>query len=155
MKIADIRTSVTNVVAFITPFFETLVQNSHVTEYLMDATYKTNQPGYDLYAVLASVRGAGFPVAYMLVKNQIGVKDAQSNAVMKFLKELKDRGLRPRFFHTDKDWSQINAIRTLWPEDCYVRLCAWHRSRSVRMLILSLHISETFRKPPINAIYRS
>jgi hypothetical protein len=42
MKIADIRTSVTNVVAFITPFFETLVQNSHVTEYLMDATYKTN-----------------------------------------------------------------------------------------------------------------
>src|SRR6202008_5025746 len=66
--------------------------------------------------VLGSVRGAGFPVAYMLVKNQVGVKDAQFQAVRKFLRELKERGLRPKFFHSDKDWSQIKAIRSLWPE---------------------------------------
>ena len=113
----NIRTPVTNAVAFVTPFFDKLVHDERVTEYLMDATYKTNQLGYDLYGVLGSVRGAGFPVAYMLVKNQLSVKDAQFQAVHKFLRELKERGLRPKFFHSDKDWSQINAIRSLWPEE--------------------------------------
>ena len=102
----------------------------------MDATYKTNQLGYDLYGVLASVRGADFPIAYMLMKNQRGVKGAQTNAVTKFLRELKNRGLSPQFFHTDKDWSQIDAIESLWPrEECALVLCAWHRRRAVRMVI--------------------
>jgi hypothetical protein len=56
---------------------------------------------------LASVRGTGFPIAYMLVKNEVGVKDAQFEIVKKFLQELKERGLQWKFFFTDKDWSQI------------------------------------------------
>ena len=53
MKIADIRTSVTNAVAFITPFLRTLGPKFPCNWDLMDAAYKTNQAGYDLYAVLA------------------------------------------------------------------------------------------------------
>jgi hypothetical protein len=89
-------------VAFTTPFFEKLARDVRVDEYFIDATYKTDEPGFDLYGVLANVRGAGFPVAYMLVK-----------AVKKFLNELMERGMQPRFFHTDKDWSQIKAVQTV------------------------------------------
>jgi len=128
--VLNVRTAVTKAVAFITPFFDMVVGDSRVEEYLMDATYKTNQLGYDLYGVLASVRGTGFPIAYMLVKNEVGVKDAQFEIVKKFLQELKERGLQPKFFFTDKDWSQIKAIEHIWPEDCWVRLCAWHRNAS-------------------------
>jgi hypothetical protein len=91
--------------AFTTPFFEKLTGDVRIDEYFIDATYKTNEPGFDLYAVLANVKGAGFPLAYMLVKNQVGKKDAQFQAVRKFLNELMERGMKPRLFHTDKDWS--------------------------------------------------
>lgn len=80
-NILNIRTEITNAVAFTTPFFEKLTGDVRVDEYFIDATYKTNEPGFDLYAVLANVRGAGFPLAYMLVKNQVGKKDAQFQAV--------------------------------------------------------------------------
>ena len=124
--------------AFTTPFFEKLTEVVRVDEYFIDATYKTNEPGFDLYAVLANVRGAGFPLAYMLVKNQVGKKDARFQAVRKFLNELMERGMKPRLFHTDKDWSQINAIKSVWPEGCSVRLCAWHRRKAVRLVRIRL-----------------
>lgn len=79
----------------------------------MDVTYKTNQLGYELYGILASVRGTDFPIAYMLVKNQVDVRDAQFEVVKKFLHELRERALKPKFFFTDKDWSQIQAIQHL------------------------------------------
>ena len=59
----NVRTAVTKAVAFITPFFDMVVGDSRVEQYLMDATYKTNQLGYDLYGVLANVRGTGFPIS--------------------------------------------------------------------------------------------
>ncbi|KAI7849552.1 hypothetical protein BDC45DRAFT_609476 [Circinella umbellata] len=37
-------------------------------EFHVDSTYKTNRPGHDLFPVVATVNGIGFPIAYFLLK---------------------------------------------------------------------------------------
>jgi hypothetical protein len=41
-----------------------------VEEFLVDATYKTNRAGYELYAVIANVHGAGFLISYLLLQTK-------------------------------------------------------------------------------------
>jgi hypothetical protein len=33
----------------------------------------------------------------------------------RFLDQLKKRGVKPKFTLSDKDWSEINAMREVWP----------------------------------------
>jgi hypothetical protein len=123
----------TMAMGFTTPFLPRLVNNRHVEEYFIDATYNTNQEGYELYAVLAGVRGSGFPIAYLLLKTVKGVQYLKSSAIKAFLLALKERGLNPTYFFTDKDMAQIRAINETFPNpSSIVRLCKWHRAEAVK-----------------------
>ena len=107
-------------------------------ELAMDATFGTNHAGMDLFAVLAEVDGIGIPLAYCFVgatPSVGGTSQAESRGVIhilkQFLRRIQEAGFSPTFFGTDKDVSEINAVKHVWPEAKH-QLCYWHALRAVR-----------------------
>ena len=89
----------------------------------MDATFGTNHAGMDLFAVLAEVDGIGIPLAYCFVgvtPSVGGTSQAESRGIMhilkQFLRRIQQAGFSPTFFGTDKDISEINAVKHVWQE---------------------------------------
>lgn len=109
----------------------------HARELAIDASHGTNSAGMELYAILAEVDGTGVPVAYCFVEkkketdSQVVRGGDMGNLLAQFLGELKNRGFTPQFFGTDKDFAEINAIQSVWPE-VNIQLCFWHVKRAVR-----------------------
>ena len=48
-----------------------------------------------------------------------------------FLRRIQQAGFSPTFFGTDKDLSEINAIKHVWPKAKH-QVCYWHAPRAVR-----------------------
>lgn len=104
----------------------------------MDATYGTNSAGMDLFAVPAEVDGSGVPLCYMFVqKGDAGngrgqtAEGTMTAFIKAFLLPLKTCGFNPHFFGTDKDKSEIDAVRHTWPESKH-QLCWWQVKRAIR-----------------------
>ena len=116
----------------------------HAKELAMDATFGTNNAGIDLFAVLAEVDGTGVPLAYCFVEivenNNKGerraIPGAISGILCQFLQHLRALGLDPTFFGTDKDTSEIFAVRQIWP-NTVIQLCYWHARRAIRTKLAS------------------
>ena len=103
----------------------------NIDECGIDATYNTNNMGFELYVLHAEVYGTGFPLSYLFLENNGQCKDGvQTGLIQRFLATFQNQGLRPKFFLTDKDFAQINAIRFIWPQ-CKIQLCKWHIKRAV------------------------
>lgn len=67
-------------------------------EIIVDATYKTNALGYELYSVIGQFDGSGFAMAYLFVEG-INKKDgARTEILASFFKSLKNSGLDQVFF---------------------------------------------------------
>lgn len=74
------------------------------------------------------------------------------------LAKLRDAGIYPEFFHTDKDFSQINAARFTW-EGVKIQLCKWHIKKAIKTRLASNkstrnsqynHLSEFGSRFPFN-----
>ena len=103
----------------------------------MDATFGTNNAGMDLFAILAELDGTGIPLAYCFVQT-ISVEDTRHSgpgaltAILdQFLRVLKSEGLDPAFFGVDKDFSEIAAVKQVFPS-AEVQLCFWHAKRAIQ-----------------------
>ena len=92
----------------------------------------TNGQNFELFAAVAEAEGSGIPIAFLLISTS---KDAaplaKEKVLERFLAELKALGVRPKFTLSDKDWSEIDALRANWPEAKH-QLCFWHGLRSVK-----------------------
>ncbi|PVH96191.1 hypothetical protein DM02DRAFT_688395 [Periconia macrospinosa] len=127
---------------YISDSIKTLVPR--VKELAIDATFGTNNMGMHLFAVLAEVDGTGISLAYCFMDvfkdNSKGVRQADPGATTslleQFLRPLCAAGFNPIFFGTDKDLSEIAAIRQIWPETT-IQLCYWHARRAIRMKFAS------------------
>ena len=107
-------------------------------ELAMDATYGTNHAGMELFAVLAEVDGIGIPLAYCFVgltPSVNGTSRAEPGALThileQFLRRIRQEGFSPTFFGTDKDMSELNAVKLVWPKAKH-QLCYWHALRAIR-----------------------
>ena len=115
------------------------LNNLEVRELAMDATFMTNNAGMDLFAVLAEVDGTGVPLAYCFVEvipSNDGTKQAaDAGALTHILQQLLQRirlaGFDPAFFGTDKDASEINAVKLTFPETT-IQLCYWHAKLAIQ-----------------------
>ncbi len=97
----------------------------------MDATYNTNNLGFELYVLHAEVNGTGFPLSYLFLENNGKCKEGIRTSILQmFLTVFRDQGVRPLFFLTDKDFAQINAVRFTWPYT-KIQLCKWHVKRAI------------------------
>ena len=50
------------------PLFRVICEMAEVEEFHVDSTYKTNRTGHELFSIVASVNGIGFPIAYFLLR---------------------------------------------------------------------------------------
>ena len=121
-------------IGFTCRFAAEVCENFDIAEAHIDSTYKTNSSKFELFGVLGSFLGSGFPVAYLFL--EAGQGDAAYSqrkcAIRDFLKCLKQRmkDFSPSFFFTDKDFGQIGAIHEIYGVlSC---LCLWHVIKSVR-----------------------
>lgn len=114
-------------------------------ELVMDSTFGTNNLGISLYAVLAELDGTGVPIAYCFLGTILAESSAAvarrdpgaTTAVLQdFLKSLAVADFDPKFFGTDKDFAQISAIQSVWP-NTKVQLCYWHVRRALRQKLTS------------------
>ncbi|KAG2214782.1 hypothetical protein INT45_011563 [Circinella minor] len=53
---------------FTMPLFRVICEMAEVEEFHVDSTYKTNRTGHELFSIVASVNGIGFPIAYFLLR---------------------------------------------------------------------------------------
>ena len=60
------------------------------------------------------------------------VPGALQSVLYQFLQHLKNLGVSPTFFGTDKDRVEIAAVRQTWPNITH-QLCFWHVKRAIRM----------------------
>lgn len=119
-------------VSFATSIGEKVVSNWRVEEIFIDSTFKTNKSKLELFVIIASCMGAGFPIAYFLLEPGTGggLKYRQESIDM-FLKSVIAHypSLKPSFFYTDKEQAQISSIITCF--HITPSLCLWHLKRAV------------------------
>jgi hypothetical protein len=107
-----------------------------VKKYHVDSTYRTNQAGCKLFAVIGNINRAGFPVAYLFFKHNMQENETslasgcKIPAMTAMFRCMHERGLAPFFMFCDKDISEIVSITNVWgPYN--VRLCLWHLKQAV------------------------
>lgn len=72
------------------------------------------------------------PLAYVMIQTSKEAERGAKEAILKcFLGELKKLGVEPEYTLTDKDWSEINAMRAVWPNAKH-QLCFWHGLRALK-----------------------
>ncbi|CAG8449799.1 23330_t:CDS:2 [Gigaspora rosea] len=124
-------------VGFITPLLTELLPVSSIH---CNATYKTAKGQFELYGIISSVHGAGFPVAYLMLNTTNASDNAQTGlrtkALTSFLSSLCNKGLQPWHFYTDKDFAQINAAKEIWP-NINIQLCLWYVEKAIKEKIKS------------------
>ena len=127
-------------IGFTTPLFCMLHIASSVH---CDATYKTAKGHFELYGIIGTFEGAGFPLAYLMLdttKAPSADDEDQpftlTEALTGFFCSIRDQGLHPQYFYTDKDFAQMNAAKEVWPE-AGIQLCQWHVERAVKRKLAS------------------
>ncbi|CAK5283818.1 unnamed protein product [Mycena citricolor] len=106
-----------------------------VEEIAMDSTWKTNAAGYELYAIVAEANGTALPLAFVFTTSAgeaaaEGAKDRMLQQVLRAI-STDDGAPNIRFVHTDKDLSEINAARAVFPDSKH-QVCMWHGPRYVK-----------------------
>ncbi|CAG8673708.1 3945_t:CDS:2, partial [Cetraspora pellucida] len=96
---------------FITSFFEKFKENKEI---FVDAMYKTNALGYELYSVISQYDGSGFAMTYLFVKGN-KQDEARTEILADFFKILHNLGMNKLvYLYTDKDFAQILAAWQIW-----------------------------------------
>jgi FPC/CPF motif-containing protein YcgG len=92
----------------------------------------TNNSNCELFAAVAGAHGSGIPLAYCLIQTSPNATAGAKQAILtSFLGELRKLGIMPEFTLSDKDWSEINAMKEVWPRAKH-QLCFWHALRALK-----------------------
>ena len=120
-----------------------LCEELNIREAFIDSTFKTNSSKLELFAVLGSFLGTGFPIAYLLLQGGSSHSEADSSMQRKdtiraFLQAIWTElpRFRPIFFFTDKDVGQIYAISSVF--QIAPSICLWHMKRAVKRKLAEL-----------------
>lgn len=85
----------------------------------MDATFGTNNEGYDLYAVLVAIEGTGILLAYCTVSHGVNGQvtgGATTSVIEQFLLAIKSHGINTAIISIDKDQEKIAACGRVFPQ---------------------------------------
>jgi len=86
----------------------------------------------ELFAGVADMPGEGLPLAYLFITTEANaVLHTKQKALVAWMQALSSLGIDPRFTLSDKDQTEINALRQVWPEAKH-QLCLWHILRAIK-----------------------
>lgn len=122
---------------FMTRLGLSFLSRHECAEMFIDSTYKTNSLKLELFSVITTVFGTGFPVAYLFLQSSLGF-GVRQGVLYSFLCAQRQRiaNFKPKVFFTDKDRGQMNAIRNALDLD--PSICYWHVKRAIRFKIREL-----------------
>ncbi|KAF5330152.1 hypothetical protein D9611_010589 [Ephemerocybe angulata] len=121
-----------------------------IKEIQIDSAWNTNRSRYEVYAVLGEVFNSGCPLGYLLIQSPKGGSDdeahrgAKERYIIDLLQHLRDKwDVEPIIKISDKDWSEINALKVVFPEAKH-QLCFWHALRTVKTRMATLRRRPAF-----------
>ena len=86
----------------------------------------------ELFAVVADMLGEGLPLGYLFITTEENAAPlTKQNALIAWMKAIRSLGIDPRFTLSDKDQSEINALKAVWPIAKH-QLCLWHILRALK-----------------------
>jgi hypothetical protein len=98
----------------------------------------TNKQGLELFAGVANILGEGLPLSFLLIDTDgTAAEGAKQLVLERWYNALKDMGINPEFTLSDKDYSEINAMRSTWP-DAKHQLYLWHAIRALKRRLAKL-----------------
>ncbi|GBC36468.2 ATP-dependent DNA helicase PIF1 [Rhizophagus irregularis DAOM 181602=DAOM 197198] len=125
-------------------FYKLIYYNFEAIE--IDATYGTNNLAWELYAIMGVIDGTGFPLSYLIIS--VGKSRNITGILTQWMQALKEQNLRNfPFILTDKDFSEINAAQTVWPQ-ARLQLCVWHLRRAIKQRLSSNKIGTYYSYNP-------
>ena len=85
------------------------------------------------------------PLGYLLVRSSGGIDaGGKEDLLRQFLSSLRDDfNLNVLFTLSDKDWSEINALRAVFPAAKH-QLCFWHALRAVKQRLAVVRRAPAF-----------
>ena len=86
-----------------------------------------NEANLELYSLLGELDNAGFPLTYCLLSTATAISShKQTIALTAFLQQVQNKyNVTPSFTHVDKDFTEISALRRVWP-GAKMQICLWH-----------------------------
>jgi hypothetical protein len=91
-----------------------------------------------LFAGVADIHGEGLPLSFLFIdKKGKGTEGAKQRVLISWFTELKELGIDPEFTLSDKDDSEINAMRLVWPLAKH-QLCLWHALQALKRRLAKL-----------------
>ncbi|KAG6826876.1 hypothetical protein H0H92_014080 [Tricholoma furcatifolium] len=105
-----------------------------IREISLDSAWNTNGSNFEVYALLGEIYGSGCPLGYLLLHTSNSDSGAKERYLTGFLKAFKDAcetDFKPIITLSDKDLSEINALRTVFTESKH-QLCFWHCLRAIK-----------------------
>jgi hypothetical protein len=100
----------------------------------------TNRGNFELFGAVSACEGEGIsvPLAFCFITtSKEASKGAKHRVLRRFLTRLKEHGVNPEYTLSDKDWSEIKALKQVWPKAKHL-LCLWHVLRAVKQRLAKL-----------------
>jgi len=98
----------------------------------MNYIVNTNKNKMELFAVVADMQGEGLPLSYLFITTEENAAPlTKQSALIEWMKGIRSLGIDPRFTLSDKDQSEINALKEVWPCAKH-QLCLWHVLRALK-----------------------
>lgn len=99
---------------------------------MIDLPVNTNAQRYEISALIGEANGQGIPLGFILHVSTDGtaVEGAKERALDDFLRYFAQKCPRVKFTLSDKEISEVNAMRTAFPSAKHV-LCYWHAIHAV------------------------
>lgn len=86
----------------------------------------------ELFAAVADMLGEGLPLSYLFVTTEANAApQTKQNVLIAWMEAIRSLGISPQFTLSDKDQSEINALREVWPSAKH-QLCLWHVLRALK-----------------------
>ena len=92
----------------------------------------TNKNNMELFCGVADMLGEGLPLSYLFITTEAGAPPlTKQTALIAWMSAIKGLGIDPGFTLSDKDQSEINALKDVWPGAKH-QLCLWHMLRALK-----------------------
>jgi hypothetical protein len=86
----------------------------------------------ELFAGVADMLGEGLPLSYLFITTEANAAPhTKQTALIAWMGAIRSLGIEPQFVLSDKDQSEINALKHSWPQAKH-QLCLWHMLRALK-----------------------
>ena len=86
----------------------------------------------ELFAAVTDMLGKGLPLSYLFIMTEANAAPhTKQRALIAWMEAIRSLRIDPQFTLSNKDQSEINALREVWPNAKH-QLCLWHVLRALK-----------------------